>query len=194
MSATVKLHRVGKADAQQKAFIERACGLLQQAVNAEGFRRRMADAQYTATRHVDAEGHDTAVPREKVIEFILAGRESGTQDDGEIDLEVELAKLRSPGPFWGGVVGATELGELPIRTGRWFVNACMASGDAISLAAHFMHEWLHAAGFYHEGGNSARGDVPYVVGEIVQKVLEEDVPSAGTSNPALAALAVNGHA
>jgi len=191
MPVKVSLHGVRNADPQQAAFIGRACELLQAAVNRESFRRRVDQADYSATRLVDGQGHDISVPREKVIEFILAGRESGTEDDGEIDLEIELAKLRSPGTLWRGVVGATDLGRLPIRTGRWFVEACMKSQDAISLAAHFMHEWLHAAGFYHEGGNSARGDVPYVVGEIVQAVLEEEVPGAGTADRSLARIALN---
>ena len=47
----------------------------------------------------------------------------------------------------------------------------------MSLAAHFIHEWLHVIGFYHFPGNEARNDVAYNVGNAVEKLLREEQDS-----------------
>jgi len=118
------------------------------------------------------------VPPDEVIRLIAAGAERGTQPDGKIGLRVKLDTLPA------GVVGSTELGMLPFRTAIWFVDGCHEQGDVISLARHFIHEWLHVAGFYHYPDNQARGDVPYVIGDIVRGLLLRDKGLA--ENPRMA--------
>ena len=57
------------------------------------------------------------------------------------------------------MLGGTALGCQPIHPARWFVDRCIAAGDAVNLAGHFMHEWMHLSGFYHWPDNKARGVV-----------------------------------
>jgi hypothetical protein len=83
-------------------------------------------------------------------------------------------------------VGSTTLGRNPVRTGYWFINAAAQRSDAVSVARHMMHEWLHIAGFYHYPNNSARGDVPYALGDLVREILSNrTVREAAETDPAL---------
>ena len=105
------------------------------------------------------------MPAARIYRCIRSGRERGTATDGEIDLAVRLAELPE------GVVGETTPGKLPFRTARWFIQGCVEDDDVVSPACHFIHEWLHVAGFYHSPDNKARGDVSYLVGDIVRDLL-----------------------
>jgi hypothetical protein len=88
-----------------------------------------------------------------------------------LEFAFELVDL--PGPESGHpALGSTLLGCLPIRTARWFVDRCAGAADAVNLASHFMHEWMHLAGFFHWPDNKARGDAAYVVGRLVRETLE----------------------
>lgn len=167
MAIKVTLQEVKNAGPKQKALYATAGELLQKALNSPSFAEKIANARYTATWQRDAEHKYTKVPPHKIMQFITSGLEVGTEPDFEIDLYCALEPLRR------GILGSTPLGEFPISTAYWFANECISSGDPRSFAAHLMHEWMHVAGFYHAGGNSARGDVAYVVGEIVAEVLRD---------------------
>jgi hypothetical protein len=92
---------------------------------------------------------------------------SDTDGNKTIDLQIDLVPKRKP------TVGATVLGKQPVRTGYWFVDEAAKRKDGVSIARHFMHEWLHIAGFFHYPDNSARGDVPYVLGGVVRDILRD---------------------
>ena len=106
-----------------------------------------------------------------IAERIAGGIERGREPDGVLDFGFELADLPDSG-CGVRVLGSTTLGCLPIRPARWFVERCRAAGDAVNLASHFMHEWMHLSGFYHWPDNAARGDAAYVVGRLVRERLE----------------------
>lgn len=166
MPIKVTLHEISNAGPKQTDIANRACSALETALNHRDFERRVASATYRETRFRDSQGNSRSVPPEEIYGFVASGMERGTPEDQEIDLKVKLARMRS--------VGSTVPGRLPFRTSYWFINECIAENDPASLAAHFLHEWLHVSGFYHYPGNSAREDVPYVLGGIVTDLLQED--------------------
>ena len=162
----VSLNGITNAGPTQTAIAHQAAGLLEGALNHPSFERIVLTASYRKTRFRDGSGRSFSVSPGGVYELIASGTERNTEADTEIDLEVRLRKLRR------GIVGSTRLGRLPFATAYWFINGCIRRNDPVSLASHFMHEWLHVCGFHHHPNNGAREDVPYVVAGIVREILK----------------------
>ena len=171
MALTVRLHGVRGATEDQRRFIERAVSRLGEALADPGLLPAIDRAQYTETRWTPLHGQWRSLTGAEIAERVAAGLERGTEADGIVDLSFELVEL--PGPESGRqVLGSTALGCRPIHPSVWFVDRCREAGDAVNLASHFMHEWMHVSGFYHWPDNKARGDVAYVVGRLVREALE----------------------
>ena len=175
MGITVTLTEISNNGPKQRAIAEKACELLQSALNHPGFRAKIEGMYYEQTRFTTASGEGIEVPVDKIYDYLLSGAEMGTPSDGIISIEVSLKCFKE------GVLGSTTLGRPPFFTSYWFINSCIANDDARSLAAHFMHEWLHIAGFYHFPDNSARNDVAYNVGNAVKELLDEELSSSGSA-------------
>lgn len=164
-------------DSKEDRIFAAAREVLAEVVNDSRFRTRIVGGsgqqpmQFTASMFRHRNGTVESKNPEQVWKIIQCGIErpptGSATGDREIDLQVLLVPKRRP------TVGSTVLGKFPIRTGYWFVNSAIASNDAVSLARHMMHEWLHVAGFFHYPSNSARGDVPYKVGELVREIAKE---------------------
>ncbi len=63
----------------------------------------------------------------------------------------------------------------------------MEDNEPISVAAHWMHEWMHVSGFRHKRAEPDHSDVPYRVGRIVRDVASihatnENAPQAYVDN------------
>lgn len=174
MAVTVALRSLNAAGPKQTTLIRRAVALLERAVNSEEFIPRVRAAGYRRTEFLNRDGTQITATVDQIVSVLQNGRERDTGNDGEIDLEISLADLRAPSPAWPGVVGQTSTGHQPITTAYWFINGCLQHDDAISPARHFLHEWLHIAGFIHFPDNSARNDPPYLIGEIVQEILNSE--------------------
>jgi hypothetical protein len=185
MDLSVALEDVRGASAAQRRFIERAVARLGEALAEPGFLPAVEAADYVETRWTPLHGQWRALTGPEIAQRIAEGIERGTTRDGVLDLSFELVDL--PGPESGRqVLGSTLLGCQPIHPAIWFVERCREAGDAVNLASHFMHEWMHLSGFYHWPDNKARGDAAYVVGRIVREKLE---PRYGAEiDPAIAAL------
>jgi hypothetical protein len=163
MAISVKLHEITNAGAKQRDIAGRACAALETALNHPDFKSRVESATYEETRWWDARGNSRSIPKAEIYGYVAYGLERDTPADQEIDIKVKLARMNS--------VGSTIPGKLPFRTAYWFINECIETDDVASLAGHFFHEWLHVAGFHHYPDNSARNDVPYVLGQIVIDLL-----------------------
>lgn len=162
MAVKVTLHHISNAGPKQEAIAARACVLAEDALNNPDFERRVTGSTFKETRFEDAHGTTRHIPVGDLTEMIRKGGERDTVDDAEVDLEIVLDDFPS------GVLGSTSLGKLPVRTAYWFINECIKYDQPSELAGHFIHEWLHVCGFYHWPNNRARGDVPYIVGNIVR--------------------------
>jgi len=171
MAITVSLRDVRGADAAQREFIERGIARLGEALADPGFLAAVRSADYVETRWTPLHGQWRALTGEEIAARIAAGTERGREPDGVLEFAFELVDLPSP-ESGKQVLGSTALGCLPIHPARWFVDRCREAGDAVNLASHFMHEWMHLSGFYHWPDNKARGDAAYVVGRLVRETLE----------------------
>lgn len=171
MGVSLVLGHLGGASAAQRRFIERAITRLGEAVANPDFLRAVACADYVESRWTPLNGQWRSLTGDEIAARIAAGLERGTDPgDGVINLSFELIEM--PGPESGRqVLGSTALGCQPIHPATWFVDRCAQAGDAVNLASHFMHEWMHLSGFYHWPDNKARGDAPYVVGRLVRETL-----------------------
>jgi hypothetical protein len=171
VTLSVILREVQGVDAAQRAFVERAIGRLGETLADPGFLPAIARAEYVETRWTPLHGQWRALTGAEIAARIAAGTERGSAPDGVLEFAFELVDL--DGPETGHpVLGSTRLGCLPIHPARWFITRCAEAGDMVNLASHFMHEWMHVAGFYHWPDNKARGDAPYVVGRLVRETLE----------------------
>lgn len=168
MSIKVTLKKISNHGPKQKAIAEQACLFLEKALNHPNFRQMVESEHYRETRFRDHEGRAFSVAVNEVYNYIASGSERGTSEDAEIDIEVALKDLGS------GTLGATTPGKLPFHTAYWFIKQCISRNDPVSLARHFIHEWLHVSGFYHYPNNKARKDVPYNVGDVVKAILLGD--------------------
>lgn len=171
MPLTAKLDRIEGASPEQERFMRLAFDRMREAVTDPRFLPAVANADYRETRWTPWHGQWRALTGEEIVGRIAGGVERGQSEDGVLDFAFALVDL--PGPETGRqVLGSTALGCQPIHPSRWFVELCREAGDAVSLASHFMHEWMHVSGFYHWPDNKARGDAAYVVGRLVREVLE----------------------
>src|SRR5687768_4301825 len=139
MTIKVILHEVAGADARQLGLARRAAAALERALNHPEFAGRVAAAPYKETRFSDG-ARDCSIAPSEIEGIIASGAERGTEADAEIDLRIRVAPLPE------GVVGETTPGTLPFRTARWFLEGCRHQEDVVTLARHFIHEWLHVAG------------------------------------------------
>lgn len=185
MTLSVILREVRGADAAQRRFIERAIERLSEALADPGILAAVARADYLETRWTPLHGQWRSLTGAEIAERIERGLERGSEADGALQFSFELVDL--PGPESGKqVLGSTALGCQPIHPARWFIDRCLAAGDAVNLASHFMHEWMHLSGFYHWPDNKARGDAAYVAGRLVREALS---PTHGAEvDPAITAL------
>jgi hypothetical protein len=161
----VTLHSLKGAGEKQQMLARRAVVELEWALNHPSFADRVRHKQFTRW-HRNEQHRETELPVEEILIIIESGRELYSDADHEIDLSVRLKLMPR-------AVGKTPIGGPIIRTAYWFINDCVRDDNPAELAAHWMHEWLHVAGFYHRGGNDAREDVPYVVGEVILEMVSE---------------------
>lgn len=172
MTIGVALLKVHGASDVQRTFIETAISRLREAIAAPGFLPAIRQGTYVESRWTPLHGQWRSLTGDEIAERIALGIERGTDPgDGVLQFAFELKDL--PGPETGHqTLGSTSLGCQPIHPSRWFVERCRMAGDAVNLASHFMHEWMHVSGFYHWPDNKARGDAAYVAGRIVRETLE----------------------
>lgn len=153
-----------ESTAQHLEFAKKSASFLSEIINHKKFQSAIASAKFSYCVLVDEYGSPQQVGNEKVLEIINAGQEWKSTPDSNLNLSVNIKKLRRK------VVGAVYPPSPVITTNSRFYDYWMNSGDALSLAAHWLHEWLHVAGFYHKGGAVDENDLNYVVGKIAVEV------------------------
>lgn len=173
MSVGVIIHEIAEANEAERAFLRSAGNLLREAVSMPGFGASVRQSEYGSTKWRSRHGSVKELDGEEIWDRIHLGRESGHTGDHTLNLKIEIVDL--PGPDDGkAIIGATELGNLPIRVARWFVEHCMLAGDRVNMAAHLMHQWMHVSGFVHPEDGHAPTDAPVVIARLVRRALERD--------------------
>lgn len=153
-----------ESTSRQLEFARKSASLLAEIINHNKFQAAVAAAKFSYCVLIDEYGRAREVGNEKVLEIINTGQEWKSVPDSNINLLVNIKKLRRK------VVGAVYPPSPVINTNTLFFDYWMRSDDVLSLAAHWLHEWLHVAGFYHRGGSVDENDLNYRVGKIAVEV------------------------
>jgi hypothetical protein len=164
---SVTLNFSQSATQDQKVFAQAAAAVLNTIVNHPEFIRRVTEENYSGRKfRTDAPGvHYVEATNEQISQFIAGGKEFRTAPDNDIDLSVQLKRLRKK------TVGAVTPPHPLITTNSRFFEQWRENNDPLSLAAHWLHEWMHVCGFRHAGkGKPDRQDVPYLVAKIAVEV------------------------
>jgi len=142
-------------------LVKLAGGVIKSVVNQVGFRTAVIARPFSTCNFDGGNGATPFPTNAEIADIVKAGIERGTVADRRITIPIELVNDMS----------SKELGEvnLPNPTvfiSRKFFEKCLAANDATALASVLMHEWMHLAGFDHDGSGS-KNDVPYELGFIV---------------------------
>jgi hypothetical protein len=165
---------IGKMDAaeDQHEIIRQGAKLLEEIIALDAFAEAVKKGPYPggmSMRTFDIVNgkrkyKTVTVDEKRVLQIIHTGEERKEPQDNIINMDI-LVK-----PQKKGVVGSAILGKQPIMPSTDFVRRCKDKDDGVSMARHLIHEWMHVAGFFHEGHGPDQKDVPYVVGDIVRNL------------------------
>jgi hypothetical protein len=160
---TVEIRKFdGTTEEQEFAVLCAKC--LQDIVNTDRFINGVKNANYSYRRLWDDVGNYIDVDNEKIIEIIQSGKERKSQPDNTISLEIAIRKMRR------GTVGSVNPPKSLITTNSRYFSEWLENKDIVSGAAHWLHEWLHVAGFLHNDGGIDSDDVNYTVGKLAVDV------------------------
>lgn len=161
----VELGYIKNAGVKQKKIASEAVNSIEAALNHPDFESRIKGAYFEELKFQPPGGHKRTLTPSEAYEKLVDGAELGGVVDGVITINVRLANTRSVG-YWN-------FGDDFFTTSYRTINRAISSGEHIGLAANFIHEWCHVAGFRHHPKNSARNDMPYNVGNIVSDLIRE---------------------
>lgn len=164
----VKLHSIKNATEEGEALANRAVALMQEIVNDRRFLSQVRSARFSYTARMLDSGEDApSTDNDTIVHILSGGKEVTRQPDGVIDLTVVIRKFNW---LYRKTMGSVTPPNPTISTNRRFFDAWVADDDVVTVAAHWLHEWMHAAGFYHATDSGDSDDVPYAVGEIAVRI------------------------
>lgn len=150
--------------ARDRAFADRALDALNCALAHPDFFARVRAAEYSSALWLSSVNTLTTLTGDEIAEIIAAAGDGSAEADGTIGLTIELTKLRA------GILAFTDPRD-PVNTiDSGFFDDCVARDDPPSLAALWMHEWMHSAGFQHRVRSGELSDVACTVERIVREL------------------------
>ncbi|QIH34611.1 hypothetical protein [Sphingobacterium sp. DR205] len=121
----------------ERKFADKAVLLLTEIVNNKEFVKSIEEAKFSYSTLYDDNGKYIKVSNEQILEIIRSGKERKTLPDSIINLLIILDDS-----LGGSTVGKVIPGDPTIRTNVLFFNYWIKKNDYLSLAAHWVHEWL----------------------------------------------------
>ena len=173
----VELGYIKHAGPKQTAIANDAINSLNYALNHPDFKSRLLNAYFKELMFQPKGGPERRITPIEAYEKLVDGAELGGVVDGVITINVKLKKYRH--------VGVWNFGDDYFTTAYWVINRAISAGNHIGLAANFIHEWCHVAGFRHHPNNNARDDMPYNLGNIVSDLLRERIAEENGINKSL---------
>lgn len=149
-----------ESDPDRIEFGKNACLLLESIINKQSFQNRVLNANFSGRSFRQDDGTMITADNRYILQQILTGKELGGSANNSIDLRVEIEKLGRK------IVGRVTPPNPLITTNSTFFNYWFKKGDTLSLAAHWIHEWLHVSGFRHASSDPDKKDVSYLIGII----------------------------
>lgn len=157
----------------QGDFATQAVRLLTQVVNAPQFIALVRGGHYSSALFQTDIGTRVQLSAQQLANLILMGKEQQQIANKTIDLQVTLA------PLPRGVLGQSQPPNPRITTNTLYFDEWFRVRGTLSLAAHWLHEWLHVAGLLHVGPTPDRADAVYQIAEMVvqigRQLLENDL-------------------
>jgi len=165
-----------KHEAVAKRAIALAEGVLADD-SADGFLAKVENARYSQSRFRKDDGTCVQLSPRKIAEVIRTGKERKTEPDNTINLQVRLKAyaICVPNDCKMGYV----LPPDPIITTNlnWInkqVEGSPGGMDPVSVGAHWLHEWMHVAGFRHKDRRKIdREDAPYRVATLFKEAAKD---------------------
>lgn len=159
-------------NSEHKAIADEAVKIMHKIVNNDGFYRKILNAQYKSAWFTTDSGRRIRAKPEDIPPIIKQGKEWGSDPDDILDLQIKIKPLKK------GTLGVVYPPSPIITTNKSFIDEWVEIEDPVSLAAHWIHEWLHVAGFKHRKRTVyerirrivPRNDVPYIIGSIAAVV------------------------
>lgn len=168
---TVALHSLGNSTPAQQQFAEQAVKLLEQVLNTPDFLARVRTSQYSSRRFQTDDNRYVDISNEEIAAAIQSGKEYRQPANNTVDISAALSKLGRK------VVGGMTPPNPLITTNTRFFDDWLATADALSLAAHWFHEWLHVAGLRHLSRKPDFQDAVYQIGKLVIAVGRQVLPA-----------------
>ena len=149
---------------KDSAFAERAIDALNRALDHPAFLPSIRAATYSSALWLSPVNTLKTVTGEEVARIIVAGGSNSSSSSAAIGLTIELTKLRA------GIRGFTETRDTLNTIDSGFFDDCVARDDPEALAALWMHEWMHSAGFQHRGRTGEQSDVACTIERLVREL------------------------
>ncbi|MBA3578973.1 MAG: hypothetical protein H0W42_03210 [Gemmatimonadaceae bacterium] len=163
----VVLHSLANATVEGKDLAARAVALMQRIIDDPQFLDSVRTDPYAYSgRMLDSGGYSPSTDNETIAQIIAGGKEITKVPDGVIDLTIKIRSFVFSPDTMGSVIPPAPL----ISTNKRFFRTWIDRDDVKSVAAHWIHEWMHVAGFYHEDASGDSRDVPYWTGQIAYKL------------------------
>ena len=139
-------------------------------LNAPAFLPLVRTTAYSSSRFQTDDDRLVEASNDEIVTLIQTGKEYQTPANGTVDIAVSLDQLGQR------VMGGSTPPNPLITTNTLFFDDWQATGDALSLAAHWFHEWLHVAGLRHRHRRPDFQDAVYQIGEMVVTVGQQQAP------------------
>jgi hypothetical protein len=163
----VILNSLINASNAQRLFAEKAVSILQQIVNHPSFQEEVSSWNYSTREFRNDSDDYEDFDNERIWAIISGGKELYQPANQEINLQCKFERWDKYPKAVGEVIPPYPL----ITTNIIWLDMFMSERDPLSLAAHWMHEWMHVAGFYHPEEEELQWeDVAYSIGNIVVSV------------------------
>lgn len=160
-----KLFKFNKRWKIRKA--KRVVNLMNKVLNSENFKREILDYEFTDRRYRQSRSDQfrEIIDNNEIYDILMKGYEQNSSEGNDYTwkLNIKLGRfLRQVGRREGNL----------IITQNWFFKK---NNNDYKVAAHWIHEYSHVLGFHHDYEKTERrkDSIPYALGTIVEKVLED---------------------
>ncbi|MEZ5307285.1 MAG: hypothetical protein R2684_09090 [Pyrinomonadaceae bacterium] len=162
----VSLNSLESENQEQSEFAARAIALLEGIVNQEEFKRGVLDARFSYRQFRTDAGRYVTFDNAEIWVLISGGKELNQLPDYELDFNCRFRKTSRSAKKMGYVIPPKPL----ITTNTTWLKH-LSPYDHLSLAAHWMHEWMHVSGFVHpDNDRILHSDVAYTIGRLTKSV------------------------
>jgi len=135
--------------------------------SSDNFLAQVLSGSYTYSGYRDDDGTLSEVGNSVFVDVIRGGKETKQPVDNVINLQVALERYAS-----SRYLGYVNPPEPLITTNTNWID--LPYIDPLSVAAHWMHEWLHVAGFEHYSDEDVdESDAVYSIGYMFEEIGRE---------------------